>query len=241
MRRFIAPPNSVTGNRVTLRNSQARHVAVVLRLRPGDRVVVLDGTGREFEVELESIAAEEVIGRIVSAREGRRPVLHLALLQGVPKGAKMDDVIRMGTEVGVAEFVPFLSERTVAEGRQRVGRWLRIATEAAKQCRRSDVPVVHEPMPFHEALEKVSGYDRILVLWEGEQSRSIAHALTNAHRASRAAVIVGPEGGLQSREVEEATSRGAIPVTLGPLILRTETAGIVAIAMVLYELTLRTS
>lgn len=216
-------------------------MAIVLRLHPGDRVQVFDGVGREYEVELESVRAEEVTGKIVRASEGRRPALHLSLLQGVPKGAKMDDVIRMGTEIGVAEFIPFLSERTVAEGRQRVERWRRIAIEAAKQSRRSDVPVVHEVASFESALDQVSAYDRVLVLWEGEQSRSIADVLNDAGRTSRVAVVIGPEGGLDAREVDAATKRGALPVTLGPLILRTETAGIVALSMVLYELTRRTS
>ncbi len=241
MHRFAAAPNSITGNRVVLRNSQARHLAVVLRLRPGERVTVFDGAGDEFEVELESVGAEEVTGRIVVRREGRRPSLSLALLQGVPKGAKMDDVIRMGTEIGVWEFVPFLSDRTVAQGRQRVDRWRRIATEAAKQCARSDVPVVHDPAPLDAALDRVAGYDLILVLWEGERTRSIADVLRTATRPSRVAVVVGPEGGLGRREVDQAVGRGAAPVTVGPLILRTETAGIVAIAMVLYELTLRSA
>lgn len=222
-----------------LRNSQARHVSVVLRLQRGERVLVFDGSGREFEVELESVGPEEVTGRIVATREGRPPSLHLALLQGVPKGSKMDDVIRMGAEVGVAEFVPFLSARTVAEGRRRASRWRRIAVEAAKQCRRSDIPLVHDPVPFDAALEQVAGYGLVVVLWEGERSRSLAEALAGAGRPSRVATVVGPEGGLEADEVERAIARGAVPVTLGPLILRTETAGIVALSMILYELSLK--
>lgn len=197
---------------------------------------MFDGSGREYEVEIESVGARELTGHIVATREAQKIPLHITLLQGVPKGTKMDDVIRMGTEVGVAEFVPFLSERTVAEGRQRAERWRRIANEAAKQSGRSDVPVVHDPSPMNVALEKVAGYDLVLVPWEAERHRSIRDVLEHAGPPSRIALVIGPEGGLEPREVEDAARRGAVPVTLGPLLLRTETAGVVAISMVLYAL-----
>ncbi len=189
--------------------------------------------------ELETVTPDRVSARVVETRTGTRPLLHLALLQGVPKGAKMDEVVRMGTELGAAEFIPFLSARTVAEGRGRAARWRRIAAESAAQCRRGDVPAVHDPVPLDQALERVAGYDLVLVLWEGEQTRTMAQALAAAPNPQRVAITVGPEGGLVSAEVERAVERGAVPVTVGPLILRTETAGVAALAMVVYELTLR--
>lgn len=218
---------------------QTRHVATVLRLRPGDRVVVFDGTGTEYVAELVTVAPDSVRARAVETHTGTRPMLHLALLQGVPKGTKMDEVVRMGTELGAAEFMPFLSARTVAEGRGRAGRWRRIAAESAAQCRRSDVPDVHDPVSLDQALERVAGYDLVLVLWEGEQTQSMARILAGAANPRRVAIVVGPEGGLAGAEVEHAVSRGAVPLTVGPLILRTETAGVAALAMVVYELTLR--
>ena len=239
MHRFPISPESVSGDRVVLRDAQARHASVVLRVRAGERVVVFDGSGREFDVELESVNAREVTGRIVTTRTVSGIPLHITLLQGVPKGAKMDDVIRMGTEIGVVEFVPFLSERTVAEARQRAERWRRVATEAAKQSGRSDVPVVYDPSPLTQALEKLAGYDLVLVPWEAERNRSIRDVLEHTGRASKIAIVIGPEGGLEAREVEEAAGVGGVPVTLGPLILRTETAGIVAVSMVLYGLVMR--
>lgn len=241
MHRFAVSPQSISGDRVVLRNAQARHACVVLRVKPGERVAVFDGSGREFDVELESVDAREVTGRIVATRKVAGIPLHITLLQGVPKGAKMDDVIRMGTEIGVAEFVPFLSERTVAEGRQRAERWRRVATEAAKQSGRSDVPVVYDPSPLTQALERLAGYDLVLVPWEAERNRSMRDVLEHTGRPSRVAIVIGPEGGLEAREVEEAAGFGGVPVTLGPLVLRTETAGIVAVSMVLYGLNMRTA
>lgn len=214
-------------------------MAAVLRLKPGDRVIAFDGRGLEWVVELDSVARSGVGAHILETRRGVGPAVHLTLLQGVPKGAKMDDIVRMGTELGVREFTPFTSARTVATGRGRVERWRRIATEAAKQSRRSEVPVVGEPVPLRDALVAVAEHHLVVMLWEEERSRSIADALRSAGDVGAVAVVVGPEGGFTQQEVKDATAAGAVPVTVGPLILRTETAGIVALAMVVYELTVR--
>jgi 16S rRNA (uracil1498-N3)-methyltransferase len=235
LRRFFVPPNSVVGTQVLFPADEARHVAAVLRLRSGDQVIVIDGKGVERTVVLTEVAPDKVAGRVVETRAiSQRGVL--ALVQGVPKGARMDDVVRMGTELGVSEFFPFLSKRTVAEGRGRTGRWQRIAVESAKQSRRSDVPAVHAPVPLHDVLVHIAGYNLIVMLWEGEQHRTIAQALAGLANPASVAIIVGPEGGLAEQEVDAAVARGAVPVTLGPLILRTETAGVVALAIVRYEL-----
>ena len=235
LRRFFVPSSSVVGTQVFFPANEARHAAAVLRLRPADQVVVIDGTGVERTVVLTEVAPGKVAGRVVETRAiSTRGVL--ALVQGVPKGARMDDVVRMGTELGVSEFFPFLSKRTVAEGRGRTGRWQRIAVESAKQSRRSDVPAVHAPAPLHDVLVHIAGFNLIVMLWEGEQSRTMAQALERLANPASIAIIVGPEGGLAEQEVDAAVARGAVPVTLGPLILRTETAGVVALAIVRYEL-----
>jgi 16S rRNA (uracil1498-N3)-methyltransferase len=235
VRRFFVPPNSIVGIQVLFPADEARHVAAVLRLHPEDQVVVIDGTGVERTVVLTEVGPGKVAGRVVETRAvSQRGVL--ALVQGVPKGAKMDDIVRMGTELGVSEFFPFLSKRTVAEGRGRTGRWQRIAVESAKQSRRSDVPSVHAPAPLQDVLVRIAGYNLIVMLWEGEQTRTMAQALARLANPASIAIIVGPEGGLAETEVDAAVARGAVPVTLGPLILRTETAGVVALAIIRYEL-----
>ena len=240
LRRFFVRPESVTGERVTVVGPQAHHMASVLRLRPGDRVLVLDGSSLERVIELDQVSNQEVTGRIIGTQAGSQsPLWVVTVLQGVPKGVKMDTIIRMGTELGVAQFVPVHFHRSIATGGQRTERWRRIALEAAKQSRRSDVPIVYDPLPLPEALQLVAGYDRILIFWEGELTRTIAEGLASAPTVGRVAVIVGPEGGLEAAEVAAAARAGAVPVSLGPLILRTETAAVVAVAMVLYELTIR--
>ncbi len=238
-RRFFVPADLLAAGRVVFPREQAHHMAVVLRLRAGDRVVAFDGTGVDRVVELVEVAPDRVVGRVVDVLPGRRPPLHLVLVQGVPRGAKMDAVVRAGTELGVVEFLPVVAARTTARGQGRVERWRRIARDAAQQCRRSDVPVVHPPQPLSAALAHIASCDLRVVLWEGETRRTLAHALRDAPAARRVAVAVGPEGGWDPAEVAEAVAAGAVTVTLGPLILRTETAGPAAVAMVLYELALR--
>jgi 16S rRNA (uracil1498-N3)-methyltransferase len=238
-RRFFVPGDLLAGERVTFPREQSHHMATVLRLRPGDRVVAFDGSGLDRVVELVTVSSLRVTGRVVDVRVGRTLPVTVVLVQGVPTGAKMDAVVRAGTELGVAEFVPVVAARATARGEGRVERWRRIAREAAQQCRRSDVPVVHAPVPFAAALAHIASCDLRLVLWERETHRTLAAALQDAVAPRRVAVVVGPEGGLDPAEVQEAVAAGALTVTLGPLILRTETAGLAAVAMVLYELVLR--
>jgi len=235
LRRFIVPPDAITADAVVLRGSESHHAAVVLRMQPGERVVVVDGSGLERVVELTSVSADATTGRVLETKPIVPARVELLLIQGIPKAAKMDDVVRMGTELGVREFIPVLTRRTVAEGRGRAARWRRIGAAAAKQSRRADVPAVHDPEPFAEALDRLPPDTLVLVLWEGERARSIGSVLRRGPRPERVAVVVGPEGGLDEDEVRLAVERGGVPVTVGPLILRTETAGVAALAMVLYE------
>lgn len=237
MRRFFAPDGPREG-RITLRGREARHLAVVLRLRPGETVIAVDGAGHEHVVRLTTVGPEIAEGEVLESRPGAAAAVDITLVQGVPKGAKMDDIIRVGTELGVRRFIPTLTKRTVGEGRGRVERWRRIAVEAAKQSRRSSIPEVLAPLPFDQALDRVADADLILLLWEGEGTRLVGDVLSSA-APRRVALLVGPEGGFEKAEVEEAGRRGATSVGLGPLILRTESAGMAAVAMVLYELTLR--
>jgi len=239
LRRFVVPPEAVTSGAVLLRGDAAHHAAVVLRMQPGQRVLVVDGSGLERVVELTTVSPQEITGQVLEVRRGALPHVALTLIQGVPKAAKMDDIIRMGTELGVQEFIPVLTRRTVAEGGGRAGRWRRIAAAATEQSRRADVPAVRDPRLLAEALDGLPPETLLLVLWEGEHVRTIGSALRTDPRRERVAVLVGPEGGLDDDDVREAVGRGGLLVTLGPLVLRTETAGVAALAMVLYEHELR--
>lgn len=232
-----------------LSGEEAHHALRVLRLRPGDPVAVLDDSGFEYAGAIAALqegqGRDRLTVRIVgaTARHSRgEPGVHVTLIQALPKGDKMDVIVQKGTETGVSRFVPVVSERVVVEytgekSERRRARWQRIAHEAAKQSRRGRRPVVEGVVDLLEAVEASAKEAALFVLWEGSTApiKSALQQLAGSER-SRVSLVVGPEGGFSEREAHEMERRGGRLVSLGPRILRTETAGPVACALVLYEL-----
>jgi len=235
--KFHVRPEAIQGDRVVFDAQETRHLARVLRLHPGDVVQVVDGQGAEFTARLESIEARRAAGTIL-ARSASAPESPLAvtLAQGVPKGDKMEWIVRTVTELGVARILPLLTERTVVRlepgrWRERARRWQRVAREAAKQCGRPVIPMVEAPCPIQEFAEADWAANLRLCLWEGER-RGLSEVLEKtAGPMASALLVVGPEGGLARREVEALAARGFKIAGLGPRILRTETAGPVGVAL----------
>jgi 16S rRNA (uracil1498-N3)-methyltransferase len=232
---FHLRPESVDGDHVTFDAQESHHLARVLRLGPGAVVRTVDGRGHEITVRLTRVGGRSAEGDIVSrsAAASESP-LALTLAQGIPKSAKLELVIRMATELGVALVVPLLVERAVARpdptgSSHRLLRWRRIAREAAKQSGRAVIPEVRAPITLDAWLAERRAPELLLCLWEGER-RPLASVLP-ATTPARATVVVGPEGGFAEAEVERLRAAGALVAGLGPRILRTETAGPVAIAL----------
>jgi 16S rRNA (uracil1498-N3)-methyltransferase len=229
MRRFTLQPDQLVDGRVTFGADESRHLARVLRLRPGDTVLATDGAGRDFTVRLESLGERATGTVLVEAAGVAASPLAITLIQGVPKGDKMETIVRAATELGVARVWPALCERTIVRlepgrWRDRARRWQRVAREAAKQSRRAVIPEVEAPRPLVELLEAAPPTDLALCLWEAEGT-PLREVLAAAISPRSAVVLVGPEGGLARAEVELARARGFTVVSLGPRILRTETAG----------------
>lgn len=233
---------TVAGQQVMLDAAGAHHLLKVLRARPGDPFVVLspgaDGAMREFGALL---AAQGAVGEIVGSRPAAgEPPVAVTLLQGLAKGDKMDLIIQKATELGVHAIVPVSTERAVvrldgAKAAERVERWQRIAKEAAQQCRRALVPTVRPVLQWSAAADLASAFDLALVPWEAVAGGSgLRSALAGAPAARTIAVYIGPEGGLTAGEAQAAARGGARTVSLGPRILRTETAGLAALAAIMY-------
>jgi 16S rRNA (uracil1498-N3)-methyltransferase len=241
-RRFFVDPGQIKGNRAVLAGNTARQIAVVLRLKPGDTVRLLDGTGKEHEARIEAVAKDEVVAEIASsARCAGEPSLRLGLAVCLPKGDKLDFVVQKSTELGISELIVVISERTVSRPNaskmsDRLARWRRIATEAAEQSGRGKAPEVKGIVEIDALPQVAEGYGLRLVAWEDEDGTSLKEAL-RAHRgASSVLLVVGPEGGLVEREALYLKAAGMASVSLGRRILRCETAAIAACAAIMYEL-----
>jgi 16S rRNA (uracil1498-N3)-methyltransferase len=235
MRRFTLRLERLAGGRITFDAEESRHLTRVLRLAPGDTVVATDGAGRDYTVRLESVGAA-VTGTVLGEAAGvAESPLAITLVQGVPKGDRMESIVRAATELGAARVRPALCERTIvrlepARWRERARRWQRVAREAAKQSGRAVIPEIELPRPLGECLGGEPAPDLAWCLWEGG-GRTLGEALDSAGAPRSALVVIGPEGGLAEREVETARSRGLIVVSLGPRVLRTETAGPALVAI----------
>ena len=235
MHRFFA--ERLNDKTAKLTADEARHALTVLRLQPGDPIqLILEG--QLFRAVLEE-TAPDVTARIEGTLPSPEAATRITLYQGLPKADKVDWVVQKGTEAGIAAFRVFEARRSVTrlEGKdsaRREERWQRIAREAAKQAGRAAVPTV-EVVSARQVLSLLKAHDLVLVPWEDARHISLAQALREHPQAWDIAVVIGPEGGFGAEEVDQFQAAGGIPVTLGPRIFRTETAGLAAAVMTLYE------
>lgn len=235
MARFFVRPEAIDGDRVRFDALEARHLGRVLRLGPGDIVLAIDGRGRQLTVRLIDVGARAAEGVILEdGALDTESALDLTLAQSIPKGDRMETVIRMATELGVRHVVPLVTARSVTrvegEGHDgRLRRWQRIAREAAKQCGRAAIPEVSPPAGLAAWLAGLRGEGLLVCLWEGERV-GIAERLPEPP-VTRATLVIGPEGGLAPEEVDALRGAGAVVGGLGPRILRTDTAGPVGVAL----------
>jgi len=224
----------------------AHYLLGVLRSHRGNRFVAVDPTGRECEVVVEACAGGELRGRIVSVREAAaEPTLQLTLYQALLKGKNFELVLQKCTELGVTRIVPMVTTRTIPRPdeerlEERGERWSKIVEEACRQCGRNRPPTLAQPVAWDEALADLrsSGLVGLLPYEElaGDSRHSLREALAGLNGTPRVAVFIGPEGGFSRVEAEQARTAGVLPVSLGPRILRAETAAIAACAVVIYEL-----
>ena len=246
LNRFFVSPESIRGAEVRISGNAAHQVKNVLRLRAGDRILVLDDTGAERTVELHSVESGIITGSVIGTTlSTAEPRTFVCLYQAVLKARKLEWVLQKGTELGVSEFIPVVCDRSIVghvqdvDGRQ--ARWGTILREAAEQSRRGRLPCLLPATMFAQACQRAAETTKLnLILWEEERATSLKAALTafrQGHTDVRSVgLFVGPEGGFTAEEVELAQQYGLHPVGLGPRILRAETAGLAAAAALFYEM-----
>lgn len=236
MPRFFT--QEVDQHQAILRGDDARHVTKVLRLRPGEHLLVCDGQGRDYDCVFESASASEVLLRVESSQPSQtEPSLFVTLYQALPKGDKLDWIIQKAVELGVGAVVPVLTQRCVSRPdpksmEKKQERLQRIALEAAKQCGRGRIPQVQPLLSYEEALAAMAADEKALLFYENSTT-SFRRELEQG--GSSLSILVGAEGGLSPQEVEAAQQLGIPSVSLGKRILRCETAPLAALAVLMYE------
>ena len=239
---FVAPEN-VSENEIRITGSDVNHIKNVMRMKAGDVINVSDGTGFTYVCEIAGFQKDELLLGIKSREfSGSELKTRISLFQGLPKKDKMEFIIQKAVELGVYDIYPVITERTVVKiddrkVADRVERWNRISESAAKQSGRGIIPVVHEPISFKNALTLAAETcDTVLIPYENAQGMAYADkCFTEAVKKSSSAVFIGPEGGFSEEEAEAAVAAGALAVSLGSRILRTETAGMTALSIMMFK------
>ena len=244
MHHFFVEPSQIQGNHIFIDGPDVNHIRNVLRMNPGEEVNVTDGSGEKvYRCAIASIGEDKVELNIMWAQEkGMELPSKIYLFQGLPKSDKMELIIQKAVELGVYEIIPMATARAVVKLDQKkaaakVKRWQAISESAAKQSKRLLIPEVKEPVKFSEALKLASDLDVRLIPYElAEGMDGTRRIIQSVKPGQSVAVFIGPEGGFEEAEVELAKEAGFQAIILGRRILRTETAGMTVLSILMYQL-----
>ena len=235
---YVSPPQ-ISEATIRISESERHHLLNVIRLRTGERVEVFDGEGNRYVASLGDTRTSPLQAKILQHQFHPHIPPYITLFQALPKFDKMDLIVQKTTEIGVDEIAPMICQRSIPKSivqQKRRARWQRIANEAAKQCKRPHFAHVLAPQGMEACLGGINHFDLLILLWEGEKRQGLKEILRNHGETKSVGLFVGPEGGFTDEEVELALQNGCLPATLGDNILRTETAAIVGVGSVMYEL-----
>ena len=243
MYHFFVKPEQISGDRAVITGPDVNHIGNVLRMKPGEKVLLSAGEDWEYLCRIEEITKEEVRLTVFEEnRDVRELPARITLWQGLPKSDKMELIVQKAVELGVSRIVPVETKRCIVKldpkkAENRVRRWQAIAESAAKQSGRHRIPEVGMPVSFREALMEAAADQVRLIPYElAEGMDATRKIIEEIPEDSRISVFIGPEGGFEETEIREAEALGFRPVTLGKRILRTETAGLVIISFLLLKL-----
>lgn len=241
MPRFYVPQPRIVDGILRIEGPEVRHIQKVLRLKKGEAIIVFDGEGKEYEGKIVREGPTSIIVKVehlLSSKEGSS--LEITLAQSLLKGEKMDYLIQKATELGVTRVIPFYSSRSIpllekSKKLERHRRWERIAIEASKQSQRLFIPKIDPLCNFSEMLSFASSESLRFILYEKE-GRRLKEVLKGSKETGNIFFIVGPEGGWNEKEVEEAKGREFVPVHMGRRILRAETVSLCLLSIIQYEM-----
>lgn len=235
METFFAPPQLIKGQKVFLDQEEAWHAHKVLRLRPGDEIRVADGQGSSYRVIIRKLTDKGLEGEIVDDNQAdNEPKVEVSLAFAPPKGRRAEILIEKGTELGAKAFLPLITEHTVVHpSPAKIDRWRKIAQQAMKQSGRSFWPIVAKPQTFAQLLGETKRYEKLFICCLHPSARRLK---VEGSEVGPILLTVGPEGGFSPAEVERARENGFYPLSLGKRRLRSETAAIAALTLLLHEL-----
>lgn len=243
MRRFFTEPQNIVDNTARI-VEDASHITRVLRMEPGERILLFDGTGWEYTAELSRIDTKECTANILSkAYSEQEPAVQVTIFQGIPKSGKMESIIQKSVELGVSAIVPTSLERCVArlergkKETEKLKRWNKVALEAAKQCGRGKVPEVLPSVTLAVAIDRMQAMDLALMPYEvlGHQGECSLKSILQAKEYASIGILIGPEGGFSDAEAAFVKESGVNLIGLGKRILRTETVASAMLSMIMYE------
>ena len=245
MQKFFVEENQIRDNKIIIAGTDVKHISSVLRMEKGEKIQICDkDTIKNYIVKIEDIETDKIITNIVEELQTSiESNVEIDLYQGLPKADKMELIIQKTTEIGIYKIIPIDMVRCVVkldekDAKKKIERWQKIAEGAAKQSKRDIIPQVENKIKLKEVIDKIKEYDIFIVAYEEETNRSLKTILRDIKNKSnyKIGILVGPEGGIDSKEIEILKENGAKVVTLGKRILRTETAPIVMVGNIIYEL-----
>ncbi len=242
MSRYFVSSTQITENRIIIIGEDFQHLKRVLRSAKGD-IITVCCDGFDYTAEINEVSSDCISSIIIDKQKNNtETALKVTLFQGLPKMDKMEFIVQKCVELGVNEVVPVLTDRCISkintskDAQNKVSRWQKIAVEAAKQCNRGIIPKISMPIKFNEAICLASKMDLSVMPYEKESTLGFKELVKRCSDVANASIFIGPEGGFTVQEVQLAESQGIKKITLGPRILRTETAGMVALSLMMYEL-----
>lgn len=244
MHKFFVSKDNIKGDFASINGDDVKHIYKVLRLNVGDNIGINNCCGEEYLGEIISIDKSNVEVKLIKKLPiNNESNLEIYLYQGFPnKPSKMDLIVQKSTEIGVRQIIPLITKRVVikneSNNNKKINRWRKISLESCKQCKRSLIPEITMPIEFETLNSELEKMDLIIVPYEDQKDLGIKSVIKSLEgmKINKVGIVIGPEGGFEESEIEYLKDSGAYIVTLGPRILRTETAGLVTSSIIMYEL-----
>ena len=237
MYNFFVDNKQIENNNVIIYGQDAKHINSVLRMKKDDKIYICNKqTEKRYLAKIEDIQKDKIICILINSVESTETTLKITLFQGMPKADKMEYIIQKATELGVYDIVPTEMKNCIykLKDNKKIERWQSIAESAAKQSKRNIIPKVRNAENIDDIKNEIKEYDLVIIAFEDENKTTLKQVLKNTN-LSKIAIIVGPEGGIDEKEVKVLTENGAVLASLGKRILRTETAPIAMLSMIIYE------